>query len=288
MSRPVVLFLSLLVLSPILPAGGAGEEHVQPTNLGPAINTKDDENDPFVAAGGLALYYASHAKGHYRLMLARRASPTAKWKAGQPLASVNAKDADVRSPFLWAREGRFFFASNKVPDEKFKDMKNFDLWERVGGREATPLLQVDTVEDELFPWCTPSGKEFYFSRKTKDGWRLFVAKGPYYGGVGEGKMIEELPPGFHHCTLSADGLTMYLQGPLENNRWGLFRSKRKKLGGQWTEPEPLTNLNSPEGKKGDMSPCLVGSVLYFVSDRPGGQGGLDIWAVPLAKLKTKK
>jgi hypothetical protein len=280
--------LALVLLTVAVPAGSVQEERVQPTNLGPSVNTKEDENDPFVPAGGLSLYYASHAKGTYRLLLARRASSSGKWKAGNALVSVNSKDADTRSPFVWARDGRLFFASNKLPDEKFKDLKNFDLYERIGGREATPLLRVDTAEDELFPWCTPSGREFYFSRKTKEGWRLFRAKGPAYGAVGEGKMIEELPAGFHHCTLSSDGLTMYLQGPLENDRWGLFRTRRKKLGGKWSEPEPLTMLNSPKGEKGDLSPCLAGSVLYFVSDRPGGQGGLDLWSVPAAKLKTKK
>jgi hypothetical protein len=266
------------------------EEIITPINLGPGVNTPADEDDPFVPANGLLLVYASRARGSWDLWQAKRPTTTAKWGKGQPLAELNTPEADERSPFLWSRDGRLIFASNKVPDEKFKSLKNFDLWEQVGGREPTPLLQVDTPADELFPWVTPSGKEFYFSRKTPEGWRLFVAKGPLYGAVRDARPVEELPVGFHHATLSPDGLTMYLQGPLSQERWGLFRCTRKKVGGRWSTPEPLTRLNHPQGPRGDMSPCLGqgGTMLYFASDRPGGQGGLDLWVVPTAQLKTKK
>ena len=80
---------------------------------------------------------------------------------------------------------------------------------------------------------------------------------------------------------------MYLQGPLDKERWGLFRSKRAKAGAAWSKPEPLSNLNHPEATRGDMSPCLSadGNRLYFASDRPGGKGGLDIWYVLTSQLK---
>ena len=37
------------------------------------------------------------------------------------------------------------------------------------------VAKVDTAEDELDPWLTKDGKTLYFSRKTKDGWRVFTA-----------------------------------------------------------------------------------------------------------------
>jgi hypothetical protein len=286
--KPFLAFLlSAAVLSALLPVTEAGEEEMlKPTNLG-AVNTKADEDDPFVTPNGLMLFYASKAGATFELLLSPRTSALGKWKAGRSIEDVNVKDADVRSPFL-TRDGRFFFASNKVPDEKLKDLKNFDIFDRTGGREPTPLLKVDTVEDELFPWVTAAGKEFFFSRKTRDGWRLYVARGPFYGAIGEGKLIEGLAADFHHATLTPDGLTMYLQGPLEKDRWGLFRTTRKKVGAEWEKPEPLTALNSSQGERGDMSPCVSGTTLYFASDRPGGQGGLDLWSIPIAKLKKKK
>jgi hypothetical protein len=273
--------LVLAALSPA-PAGDAGT--LKPTNLG-KVNTAADEDDPFVTADGGTLYYASNIGGPFKIFSARR---TAKgFGAGTPVQTSGAKDADERSPF--ALRDRFYFATNAIPDEKFKDAKNYDIKVRVNLRAPLILPGISEPQDELFPWVTAGGKEFYFSRKTKDGWKLFVARGPTPGPIGDAKEVG-FPAGFHHASLSANGLTMYLQGPLEKDRWGLFRSTRKGLKASWSKPEPLNTLNVPDAPRGDLSPCLSadGARLYFASDRPGGKGGLDLWFIPTAQLKKKK
>jgi hypothetical protein len=99
---------------------------------------------------------------------------------------------------------------------------------------------------------------------------------PWYVGFsspGEPELVKELPAGYHHATLTPDGKTMYLQGPLDKGRWGLFRSARGADG--WGKPEALDELNSADGPTGDRSPGLSrdGAWLYFASARPGGKGG---------------
>ena len=119
-----------------------------------------------------------------------------------------------------------------------------------------------------------------------EGWKLWVANGPTPGPIGKSKEVG-FAAEFHRATVAGNGLTMYLQGPLEEGKVGIFRSKRVKVGEPWSKPEPVTGLNHPESKKGDMQPALNADAtrLYFVSDRPGGKGGLDIWTVPTILLK---
>ena len=236
----------------------------------------------FAAADGLSLYYASNAGGTYGILMSKRVLINQLWPAGKPV--LVSKDFDHRSPFLFKNE--LYYAANEVPDPKLADLKNFDIFRKVEMLAPIPLLGLDEKTDELHPWITPAGKEFYFSRKTEEGWKLFVANGPVPGPIGKAKPVG-FDPGFHHATLSKSTLQMYLQGPLDGGRWGIFHSKREKVGAAWSRPEPVKALNNAEGKRGDLSPCLSadGSRLFFASDRPGGKGGLDIWSVLTSQLK---
>jgi hypothetical protein len=276
------------------PAPGADQALLKPINLN-KVNTEADEDDPFLTPSGYQLYYVSNAKGNFNIMVSQRANLNQLWPAGRLVPVLNDDtDSDRRSPFL-DRSSKFYFASNalpKDPDAKFE--KNFDLYfcvatKRLRFTQPTPVLGVCTAAEELHPWVTAAGKEFYFSRKTKEGWRVFVAQGPAFGAITKPRQLD-LPTGFHHPTLSPNALTMYLQGPLEKDRWGLFRTTRPRVGGTWGKPVELAGLNSPEAPRGDMSPNLSadGRKLYFASDRPGGKGGLDLWMIPVAKLAKKK
>jgi hypothetical protein len=278
----VLTLFCTLVLQ--LPAPAGGEKMAMPTNLG-KVNTKADEDDPFLA-NNQVLLYTSNAGGKYDILVSQRQGGSKTWPAGRPYPGLDRRDCELRSPFVHG--GKLYFATNKVPDPKLKDLKNFDIVVKTGERAPLILPGISEKEDELHPWITSAGREFYFSRMTDDGWVLLVARGPNPGPIGDPIKLG-FKAGFHHATLSASGLIMFLQGPLPKDRTGLYRSRRAKVGAQWSKPEPLTTLNNPEGPRGDMSPCLSsdGKRLYFASDRPGGMGGLDLWVVETAQLKMK-
>jgi hypothetical protein len=230
------------------------------------------------------LLFARKGKKHYDLYLSKRSSATAPFGTGAGFL-VN-RGADVRAPFAY--QGKYYYATNEVPDEKFAALKNFDIMQQIGKQRGERLISndINTKVDETYPWIAAGGKEFYFSRKTEDGWKLFVVSGAVPGPA---KAKDAgFPAGFHRATLVGASLTMYLQGPLDDDgKIGIFKSKRDKVGAAWSKPMPVTALNHPESKKGDMQPALNadGSRLYFVSDRPGGKGGLDIWYVPTTMLR---
>lgn len=271
-------------------AGPGWAAEIKPINA--PFNSKADETDPHVGSNGLVLYYASNPKGKFDIFVSKRASARNDWGAGQVLQDYVQTEVDDRGVSV-TPEGAYpqflFYAT-----QKDKEQKNFDLYVAVkqGAGKAfsspTPVQTVNTKDDEMHPWLSTDGKQLYFSRQVAGKWRVFVTSRQAAtggGGFETPTMVEDLPADFHHAALSPDGKTMYLQGPLEKGRWGLFTSAKTATG--WGKPEAIEGLNNAEGPTGDQAPCVSrdGTLLYFASDRPGGKGGLDIWFVPTAQLK---
>jgi hypothetical protein len=257
------------------------------------FNTSADEDDPHVADGGLSLYYTLSTKGKDDIHVASRRRVSQSWPTKTELVDdYVANRGETRGAF--ATQGRypqFLFVS--IKDEKGKNYDLFVAIKQGAGKvwaEPTFVMKVNTGEDECFPWITGDGKSLYFSRKTKEGWKLMVAQRTNATGPQGWRDPEEvdLPVGFHHATFTPDGKTMIVQGPLEKGRWGLFLST--KTGKEWSKPEAIAGLNHAKGKIGDRSPNLSrdGSLLYFASDRPGGKGGLDVYVSKMANVRKKK
>jgi hypothetical protein len=299
MKHLALAWLVSLLLLALLPTAQADVPPLKPVNL--TVNTKADEDEPFLDRTGLRLYYAANVKGKWDIMFSQRPSAQKSWPAGEVLQDYIATEADDRGACVRVEEPyrakdpypQFMYFASK--QDKAND--KFDLYVAIKRDEKKAFTEpravaggVNTPADEMHPWLTADGKQLYFSRKTEDGWRVFVASrrsatGPQ--GFGEPALVQEVPPGFHHATLTPNGLTMYLQGPLEKERWGLF--VMKKTGGVWGKPAPLKQLNHPGGRTGDRSPSLSynGLMLYFASDRPGGKGGLDLYVVRTEDLNRR-
>jgi Tol biopolymer transport system component len=295
MNKVAVLLLAVFAAAGVsLLANAAGAAKLaKPVNL--TVNTKADEDDPFLSSSALTLWYSGNDSGKFDIMMAQRRNVRSTWGKGELPDSYVQTAVDDRCGCL-TRDDVYpqylYFATLKD-----KDTKNFDLYVAVKQErgkaftEPTPVQAANSEADEMHPWLSADGKQLYFSRKDKEGWRVYVCKrGQATGAQGFDKpvLIEELPPDFHHATLTRDGKTMYLQGPLDGGRTGLFVATKSSKG--WSKPEALTMLNHPEAPGGDRSPALSadGNLLYFVSDRPGGKGGLDIWAVQTSELKLRK
>jgi hypothetical protein len=293
MKRPLPLLLVAIVTGALISPARA-----QIKVIALAVNTEADEDEPHVSSDGKTLYYLSNARKKFDVMKSTRGDEKGAWSRGKPDEDLNGK-ANTRGVFLTPDNvfpQRLYFATDKDVNGKKGD--NYDLHVltkllRSSDFTSEQGLRFCTKEDEQHPWLTKDGDALYFSRKTEEGWRVYVASQPKGGGpFGEAVPVEGLPAGFHHATLTPDGKTMYLQGPLGEGRWGLFRSTRgtgdwrNKPHAGWGKPEPLKELNA-DGPTGDRSPNLSrdGLKLYFASDRLGGKGGLDLYVVGTRDLK---
>jgi hypothetical protein len=151
-----------------------------------------------------------------------------------------------------------------------------------------PVHQVCSSDDEAHPWVSADHRDMYFSRKAKDGWRIGHAVGTAPRSFEKVTMLD-LPVGFQHPSLSRDMLTMYVHGPIDEKRTGIFVVRRANRSATWGKPESVDVVNSKDGPLGERSPSLSpdGAILYFASDRPGGRGGMDLHYVPTASLVKK-
>ena len=87
------------------------------------------------------------------------------------------------------------------------------------------------------------------------------------------------------CTFSADGKTMYFTrcrtAPEAPVYAEIFTSAR--TGANWGTPTKCAILNDSLSSVAHPAISPAGDFLYFVSDMPGGYGGLDIWRINVVK-----
>ena len=164
--------------------------------------------------------------------------------------------------------------------------------------EPQRVRGVSSRHDEALPYLSPDGKTFYYLRRVPDAprnrntfyssdnqprqWRLYQSTplgdtaftsgqplpAPFNSGLPEGSV-----------STTADGSELYYsrivaEGGYNNSDLYLVRRRN----GRWQQPEPLpATINGPRTWESQPTVSPDGSTLIFASNRPGGQGGTDLW-----------
>lgn len=78
---------------------------------------------------------------------------------------------------------------------------------------------------------------------------------------------------------SSDGRSMYFtrSNIVEDKGTGTVILVSNRAGGTWSDPQPIELFKDSTISVGHPAISPDGETLYFVSDAPGGYGGLDIW-----------
>jgi len=278
-----------------------------PVNLGRAVNGPGFDGGPSLSADGRELYLISDRPGSRQgggdIWVARRPSASAPFAPPQHLGAAVNSQANEGSPSI-SGDGLLLYFECFAPGTVFTCLGpglgasgNSDIWvatRRAADRPfraATHLGRpVNSPYTDGFPAISADGRRLYFASDRPGGsgdFDIWLATDKSAGG-GFHKAVNLGPPvnGPSYDgdpAISADGLMLFFSSDRPGGSGGqdLWVALRTSTGGPFGEPINLGPRVNTTGFEGRPALSSDGSTLFFMSDRAGGFGGVDLWQVAI-------
>ncbi len=274
-----------------------------PVNLGPAINSTFNDQQPAISKDGLSLYFASPRPGglgSFDMYVSQRGSVDDPWGSPANLGPTVNTTFDEGNP-AFSRDGHFLFFQSKRPG----GFGGIDIW--VSYREHThddfdwqPAVNLGTGVNSAADDNGPSyfeneedgAPQLYFGSSRPGGLGaadIYMSEQMSDGSFGPAVLVTELssPRTDNRPSIRHDGLEIFFQ----SNRAGsvgtaldLWVATRESTLDAWSP----VNLGGPINTAFlEQNPYLSSDAktLFFASDRPGGLGGPDIYMSTRTKLR---
>ena len=295
----VVAFASILVgTPPSMTTQLTFSDWSTPVNLGPVINSTNNESGPALSKNGLSLYFSSnrpHGVGLADLFVSQRAGVEQPWGPPINLGSVVNSPADEATPNL-SRDGHWLYFMSRRPGSltNAAGVIGFDIW--VSYREhvdddldwQAPVHVEPTVNSPSFdqsPFLFDNDEvgvpQLFFTRTTPTGNDIFVSNLLPDGTFGPETLVAELNSTAPDAGASVrfDGLEVFLfsRRPHGFGESDLWTATRNTVFDAWSTPINLGPLVNSVGLDFDPHIDSSGEALYFASTRDGGFGGQDIY-----------
>ncbi len=299
-----MLAILVLALGLVAEVANADFTFVTPTNLGPPVNTSSSDQGPSISADGLELYFCSGRPGGFSnrdLWVATRPTASDPWREPVNLGPTVNSSAGDWAPSISADGLTLYFFSGAGRG----GYGSYDLWvttrATVSDPWSTPVNLGPTMNSSALdghPGISADGLSLFFSSNRPGGsggtdlWVTTRAtiSDPWGGPVNLGPTVnssaEEIDP-----SISADGRTLffsdYENGPFRPAGYGaadIWVTTRATVSDPWSMPVNLgPTVNSSAS---DSHPAISadGSTIFFMSVRPGGLGGHDLWQAPVLPI----
>lgn len=275
----------------------------EPKNLGPEINTTADEYYPCITADENTLLFTRLVSDERAwqgkqedFFIATKSGD--KWSTAAPVLSINTVQNEG-APTLSADGLTLIFTACETADgmwggerqgvgscDLFFSMKNGSGW--------TPAKNIgqgiNTGSWESQPSYSTDGRTLYFVRgkRSARGIREQDIYFSYLNADGRWSAPEKVPGKINtsfeeeSVMIHPDGNTLYFSSNGHPGMGGLdVYMSRRQPDGSWGTPINLGYPINTYANENSLQVTANGQIALFASERPGGKGGLDLYAFEL-------
>jgi hypothetical protein len=289
-----------------------------PVNLGPPVSTAATELTPFLARNGRDLFFASNREagsGPTDLYVSRRQGRGGEW--GEPVSLGPAINTPVYGEFgpALSRDGRYLLFVSDRPGgcgasdiyvarrlsrdgyTQWSEPQNLGCEVNSTGIELSPsLFENVRGDDDDGDDTGRAGRtvHLYFSSGLRPGGLgfgdIYVSQLQADGTFGPASPVVEFNTPFNEIRPNIrrrDGLEIFFDSNRPGSLGGsadLYVSTRECTTCPWAAPVNLGPAVNSAAVDGGASLSFDGTELYFMSNRPGGAGGQDIYVIERRRL----
>lgn len=301
--------LLLLISTALVIAGNAWSQNpdigrfndMEVVNAGKTVNTPYFEGFPMIMPDGLTLYFSSDrpgGEGDLDIYVTWRKSTEDVWSEPINIRSINSPTSDhsvTVSPdghtmyFMSKREGGY--GSGDIYISHREDVSDPAGWGNP--KNAGPVINTEKLEACPLVHINGNKTELYFVSSREDRYGLGGID-IYSSNIDEATGQFEIP--VNMSDINSTDLDMHfepVQGLIWSDRPGgpggqdIWLADLDMADGLWKNPIPLKPPVNTEHVEGMPSITHDLNELIFHSDRPGGEGNLDIY-IAKPKQSTNK